>query len=407
MDRTVRIELANQLNEQFSRLNVNPDCHPMSGLVAWGSYLTGGVYLQPPSQDFTLDLVDPQAAIAALKSLPARQWTAQDWTGNIPLNVVLGAIAQWIQHPKRPMQTITPVKPIIGRVGGKARLAPWILSHLTRSPWSIWCEPFAGSAAVYFRLINDGIPDRVKARGHHFRAVLNDADSRIVQLFRTCRDYPELLAYAVAMTPYSREAQRGLCGIDDEIEQARRFLVDGWQSFKKMHGDSWGIEQNYHDGKSSTAVWHTLPDRVLNATDHFKRCYIENDDAIAVMERWATPHTCFYCDPPYVNCEDYYAHNKAAGKADSLELHYRLAEAANTVEAATVAISYYPNDLLDKLYPEADWERHYKETVASSAGITRQSKTRTRPKRTELLLIRKNRNRDRTIIDMGGQLSLL
>jgi hypothetical protein len=58
------------------------------------------------------------------------------------------------------------------------------------------------------------------------------------------------------------------------------------------------------------------------------------------------------------------------------------------------------------MYSENDWEHHYKETVASSAGVTKNSKTKTRPKRTELLLIRKNRNPQKTIIDLGGQMSL-
>lgn len=406
------------------------------------------------------------------------------------------------------MTTIAPgtkAKPIIGRVGGKVRLAPWIIKHLTRFEWSIYCEPFAGSAAVYFRLIQEGIFEQIRDRGHHPRIVLNDADSRITQLFKTCRDHPELLAYAVAMSPYSREehrlAQQGIDEIEDEIEQARRYLVDGWQSFKAMPGDSWGVEQNCHDAKTSVGVWHTLPqrilaasphlqgdpnpidsrqclnsvgrsfvqpsvdvrvemarrylvdgwqsfkympgdswgtrtqtlkncridgerrgggqgtlpvwhslpDRILTATEHLKKCYIENDDAVKCIERWATPHTAIYADPPYVDCEDYYAHNAKAGKAANLELHHRLAETLNTVEAAAVVVSYYPNDILDTLYPEADWERHYKETVASSAGITRNSKTRTRPKRTELLLVRKRRNTEKTIVSLvslSGQLGL-
>lgn len=479
------------------------------------------------------------------------------------------------------------VKPIIGRVGGKVRLAPWIIEHLTRFQWSIYCEPFAGSAAVYFRLIQEGIFEQIRERGHHPRITLNDADSRITQLFRTCRDHPELLAYAVAMTPYSREehrlAQQGIEGIEDEIEQARKTLVDGWQSFKYMPGDSWGtqrypdhdqfkenlgnwqtlpqrilaasphlqggdirheallmaqalIELATADGaegdiareieqarrylvdsyqsfglkqgdswrvdkesvrgcdggkntRDNTQIWHTLPQRILaasphlqgdpnpidsrhilndagrsfvepsvdvhvemarrylvmdwqgnrdrqkdgnfvnwlmakdervknfdtwrtiptrilTATEHLKKCYIENDDAVKCIERWATPHTAIYADPPYVDCEDYYAHNAKAGKAENLEMHHRLAEALNTVEAAAVVVSYYPNDLLDTLYPEADWERHYKDTVASSAGITRQSKTRTRPKRTELLLVRKQRGTALTKANLSGQLGL-
>ena len=60
---------------------------------------------------------------------------------------------------------------------------------------------------------------------------------------------------------------------------------------------------------------------------------------------------------------------------------------------------------LDELYPEAVWERHYRETVASSAGITRTSKTRTRPKRTELLLVRK-RQGDAPKVALSGQMAL-
>jgi hypothetical protein len=55
-----------------------------------------------------------------------------------------------------------------------------------------------------------------------------------------------------------------------EVELARRFLVDGWMSFKKMTGDTWGVEQNHHDGKSSPAVWHSLPDRILAAAPHLQ-----------------------------------------------------------------------------------------------------------------------------------------
>lgn len=86
------------------------------------------------------------------------------------------------------------------------------------------------------------------------------------------------------------------------------------------------------------------------------------------------------------------------------EMRYRLAECLNAVECAGAIVSYYPNELLDELYPEEHWERHYKETVASSAGITRQSKSKKRPKRTELLLVRKNRNTVR--VAMGGQMNL-
>jgi site-specific DNA-adenine methylase len=112
----------------------------------------------------------------------------------------------------------------------------------------------------------------------------------------------------------------------------------------------------------------------------------------------------FYLDPPYIDCEKYYAHNAKQSKDDTLEMHYRLAKTLNEVECAGAIVSYYPNDLLDELYPEENWDRHYKETVASSAGIPRNSKTKTRPKRTELLLIRKQQKA--ITFNVSGQLKL-
>jgi site-specific DNA-adenine methylase len=399
---------------------------------------------------------------------------------------------------------VNKIKPVIGRVGGKARLAPWILQFIKQHQFSIYCEPFAGSAAVYFALLNDGIPEQIKARGRHFRAVLNDADREIMNLYRTVRDYPELLAYAVYFTPYSRaehkdSQQRGTddriedarrylgrnqqsisnCGgwslkketdlsknpqtmhqspehwstlphvilaaaphlgesealdpyaclndagrafvepdVDIRVEWVRRYLVDGWQSFTKNHGSSWGrtrytsMEKSADTMSNTPEHWHNLPTRILAAAPHLqqdldalKKVYLECDDAIKVIERWATPETLFYCDPPYLSKENYYRHNADRGSAYNLEMHYRLAECLNAVECAGAIVSYYPNELLDELYPEEHWERHYKETVASSAGITRQSKSKKRPKRTELLLVRKNRNTT-VRVAMGGQMNL-
>ena len=321
------------------------------------------------------------------------------------------------------------IKPVIGRVGGKARLAPWILEFIKQHQFSIYCEPFCGNSAVYFALLNDRIPEEIKARGRHFRAVLNDADKEIMSLYRTVRDYPEILAYSVYFTPYSRaehkEAQQR--GTGDRIEEARRYLVDGWQSYTQDLGHGWGVKKETlvdcrEDGKRkggghggvSPEGWNTLPSRILTASPHLqqdldalKKVYLECDDAIKCIERWATPETLFYVDPPYVSCENYYAHNAKQGKDYNLELHYRLAECLNQIECAGAIVSYYPDDLLDELYPEKHWDRHYKETVASSAGITRQSKSKKRPKRTELLLVRKNRNEGTVRVAMSGQLKFL
>lgn len=56
-----------------------------------------------------------------------------------------------------------------------------------------------------------------------------------------------------------------------------------------------------------------------------------------------------------------------------------------------VVISYYPHDEIMKMYCEDKWEYNLIETVASSKGITRGNREK-RPRRTELLLIRKSKS---------------
>jgi len=80
----------------------------------------------------------------------------------------------------------TQIKPIIGRIGGKWRLSKWIIEHIKRFEWSLYVEPFCGSAAIYFQLLNDGIPELIKSRGHHPRFVWKNLYSHDV--WRVC--YP-------------------------------------------------------------------------------------------------------------------------------------------------------------------------------------------------------------------------
>jgi site-specific DNA-adenine methylase len=401
------------------------------------------------------------------------------------------------------------IKPIIGRVGGKWRISSWIIEHIERFDWSLYVEPFCGSAAIYFQLLNKGIPERIKSRGHHPRFVLNDMDSRIINLYRCCRDFPELLAYATYFTPYSREEHRnaqkgesvddliemcnkllvdgwqsfgdiidntwafqtfdeksrggshhtnrfnsipsrlitasqhlgerfnelkqGIESIPDEsireqskqaleailgevqkiletdirIEFVRQFLVDGWQSFAQDTGHGWGTKRHleYNKMLDSTNLFNIVPDRITNSSPHLqeiselKKVYLENDDFEKVCRRWDTPHTLHYLDPPYFGKEDYYS------EKFTKECHLRLCQMVHELEGQVI-LSYYPHPDILEMYSENDWELHFKETVASSAGVTRNSKTKTRPKRTELLLIRKNKTSERKLFNLSGQMNL-
>lgn len=402
------------------------------------------------------------------------------------------------------------IKPIIGRIGGKWRISKWILEHIKRFEWSLYVEPFCGSSAIYFQLLNECIPELIKSRGHHPRFVLNDKDSKIINLYRCCRDYPELLAYATFFTPYSREehklAQKG-DAVEDLIEMCQRYLVDGWQSFKDEIGDSWAfqtfsdkkrggsnhsnrfnsipsriltasqhlgekfnelrqgiesipdenlreqskqaldailaeaqktletdirvefvrgyltenwqsmakvnssgwavdtIQEKSRSGNVNVNAFDSIPSRILTASPHLqeiselKKVYLENDDFEKVCKRWDTKHSLHYIDAPYYGKEDYYSERFAK------EDHQRLASLAHELEGQVI-LSYYPHEDILAMYSEDDWEYYFKETIASSAGVTKNSKTKTRPKRTELLLVRKNKTTTKKAINIQGQMSL-
>ena len=80
------------------------------------------------------------------------------------------------------------------------------------------------------------------------------------------------------------------------------------------------------------------------------RVQIEHDDALNVIQRYDSPETLFYCDPPYPH--ESRGDSKAYGYEMTDEQHRTLAEVLHSAQGK-VAISGYRCPLMDTLY--ADW----------------------------------------------------
>src|SRR6185312_5075642 len=105
---------------------------------------------------------------------------------------------------------------------------------------------------------------------------------------------------AVAATPYGRsEWRESRSESDDDVEAARRLLVNVDQSFSRSR-QSWSVPC-IGDGRGrwQPGSWENLPPKILTAAQRLRGVALEHGDAVGLLARWDRPDALIYCDPPY------------------------------------------------------------------------------------------------------------
>jgi DNA adenine methylase len=222
--------------------------------------------------------------------------------------------------------------------GGKQKLAQQIVALMPRHV--AYLEPFAGGAAVFF------------AKPRAERETLNDIDGQIMGFWRALRDRPEELASAVAATPYGRaewEASREPA--DDDVEAARRLLVNIDQSFSRSRS-SWSPPSllKARKGRWQPRTWQDMPRRITVAAERLTNVCLECGDALDMIPRWDLPETVIYIDPPYTGSHRLH---KSKGKGYTHdagpELWGDLVGVLASIENAAVILSGYPCEEAERL----------------------------------------------------------
>ena len=237
-----------------------------------------------------------------------------------------------------------------GWYGGKFSHLDFILPNLPADEGH-FCDVFGGSAAV---IINRA-PSAVET--------YNDLDSELVNFFRVLRD-PETsddLIKAIGLTPFSREELVRACEPAINVaplERARRFFVRARQTRT-------GLAQSSSEGRWAHCVltsragmagavsrWLGSVQGLSEIVQRLQRIQIENAPALEVIERYDTPETLFYLDPPYVHESrgDVAAYGTEMSDGD----HRELAELLHSIQGRA-AISGYRSSLYDDIF--ADWNR--------------------------------------------------
>jgi DNA adenine methylase len=260
------------------------------------------------------------------------------------------------------------VKPILSYYGGKQRIASRIVELIRTIPHKVYAEPFAGGAAVLF----------AKGRPHtantaHYREAINDVDERIINLYRVCQEQETELLHLLKYTPYSQSEYRKASAIlrgeidADELMQAWAVVVNIQQGFANVMLGGWGtgvVSQNNAMG------WANYLDALSDILARFRGVFVACEDALRFIERWDSPTTLFYCDPPYPGT------NQAHYAGYTLDDWQRLCAVLDACQGSYI-LSNYPQEI----EPQTAQQRIELDAVMSAAKDVRGEK------RTEVLWV--------------------
>lgn len=249
-------------------------------------------------------------------------------------------------------ETDLPTRPVLRWLGGKFRLAPWIISHFPAH--RIYVEPFGGAASVLLR----------KARSYN--EIYNDLDGELVNLFRVMRgNRASELLDALRMTPYARaEYEAAFQACDDDVERARRTIVRSYLAHgtggARMDRPTGFRTDGASGGTNVAGEWADLPDALQAVIDRLRGVNIEQRPALELLERYAGPDTLFYLDPPYLPAtrstksrkpnERYHTYAVEMTEYDHAELLI-----ACERSSAMIVLSGYPDPFYDAQLP--NWRR--------------------------------------------------
>jgi len=251
-----------------------------------------------------------------------------------------------------------PSRPALRYHGSKWLLAPWIVSHFP--PHECYVEPFGGGAGVLLR------------KSRSWLEVYNDLDNQVVNYFRVLRERPDDLVRAISLTPYSlTEWELAQDDDPDPVESARRLYI---KSFQGIAGPTaqwrtgWRRQKvvtmsNGQKKMTPAARSFMQTDHLMVIAERLRGVEIDCEPALKVIERYDSPQTLFYLDPPYVSSTRNRWKKHAYKHEMTDKQHRQLARAVHDLQGM-VLISGYRCDLYDELY--ADWTRVEREARTNS-----------------------------------------
>lgn len=212
------------------------------------------------------------------------------------------------------LEQIRPTLPPAPYLGGKRILAKRIIKLIDATPHLTYAEPFIGMGGIFFR--RDFKPKC---------EVINDRSKDVATLFRILQrhysPFMDMLKYQLTTrTDFDRLLNTNPETLTD-LERAARFLYLQRTAFGgKITHQHFGVSK-HRPGRFNVT---TLEPMLNDIFERISGVVIECENYNNFIQRYDTPDTLFFIDPPYWNCENDYG--KGMFNKDDFELLKSLLE---------------------------------------------------------------------------------
>ena len=266
---------------------------------------------------------------------------------------------------------------MLSYIGGKSKIGKWIVEYYPED-METYVETFGGMFWCYFNM------DLQKFTNLK-RVVYNDFNPLNYNLFQCVRNPSELqrvmdtlpvqqlgvfvtdISYKSRFEEYQSELfSSGFTINYPDYEVAAKYVYVVTQVFSGSKPES----SSFIDLKGKyRSKYLSFRDKLSNPkwVEHFNKIsHIENMDFQQVIEKYDSPSTYIYLDPPYWKTENCYS-NHDFDRND----HERLSNVLNSC-VSKFSLSYYDFDLLKTWYPENNfrWEKkQFAKAAAAKKGV--------------------------------------
>jgi len=177
------------------------------------------------------------------------------------------------------------VKPVITRPGGKTRMLKLLLPILDHIDHKVYCEPFAGGAAVLL------------GKSPSYHEIINDLDGNVINLYRQIKHHRGEMIKALKLLPSSRGLFTEHLDIlnsrhSTEIQKATAFAYCNFHCFG-ADNTTFGVQRLGFRTNSY------LIKKVIAFSKRIDRVTIENLTWQRCIDLYDCKEALFFLDPPY------------------------------------------------------------------------------------------------------------